>query len=592
MESCIFCVQKHLGMADGYLQEAGAGYAGRFAKALGQLALAEEEAGDWPVLQQDIRVLRKDLETTGQSGSNLLNPLLVQAEYLAAEADLTERKVSPLDHDQVIDPPLEEGDCPPECQKRRHKAAIKRAQRAGRGHAQLIAQQEPQGPQTIRRPIEAGPIGLWGEVIHQEAPKPILVLMTALASFSSGYSLTTVIKDQAKAGVLAGYDVHLVTMEQTSQNRPTIPGVTIDTIIPNVIWKEDEVDDSKVDQIRVAIDTYINGFYAPNDANPRPMVIITHDFLLQTWYICAAKALHLIGDRFDQYGMPVRWFHQIHSSVGKRPTAPGTNWRCSIPKTHRVMLVNWSDLTFLQEYYQAGPESFHTMPNIRDPEDFWGFSEQAANIAQATKMVEADIVQVYPVSTPRAQAKGVDRVLHLFGILKRDFGKKVCLVMANAHANGNQAVIQNLKSMAKGAGLEEEEFHVTSEIVGGSGANGLPMTDISALMSLSNIFCFPSVSEACGLVMLEAALAGCLLVLNNDLPTLKDFIQPEDAIWAAWGSLRQGRQGQQKTPEGYWQEVAKAIIEALQKPPNLAKRRVLRQGTAYLAKELAALRKI
>jgi len=576
MESCIVCVEKHLGMADGYLQEARAGYQGRLGKALGQLALAEDEAADrFPEFTAKIRTYRKALEAQRQTEPGYLDRLLVEVEELAAGADPSLRKQSPADHARVIDPPLEEGDCPPECQERRRWAALARA-----AAQQVILAREPQGPQTIRRPAGAGS----DEEIPQDGPKPILVLMTALADFSPGYSLTTVIKDQARAGVLAGYDVHLVTMEHTTPKKPKLEGVTFDPIIPNVVWKEDEVDDKKVARIREVMKGYLLAFFKEEGCNNRPVIVITHDFLLQTWYICAAKALHEIGDWFPQAGWALKWFHQIHSSVGPRPTHKPAQWRCTIPKGHRVMPVNWHDVQHLQKYYQADAGHFHTLPNIRAPEDFWGFSENAQLIARETGLAEAEVAQVYPVSTPRASAKGLDKVMHLFGIMKRDFGKKVCLVMANAHANGNLPMLQSLRQLAKGFDLEDE-FHITSELIPTTGAHGLPMADVSALMGLANVFCFPSQSEACGLVMLEAALAGCILVLNDDLPVMHDFIQPSEALWAPWGSIRQNR----PVDPRYWQTVAGSIISRLSGPPNSAKRRVLAHGTRYLAGELTKL---
>lgn len=569
MESCIVCVEKHLGMADGYLQEAQAGYPGRLGKALGQLALAEEEALDrFPEFAATIRTYRKALEAQRKTEPGYLDRLLVEVEKLAAASDPTLRKQSPQDHVQSLELPEHdaEGDCPPECQERRRRAA-EHAQRP-----QMIAQDGPRGPQVIRRPSDDLP----GHLGPQDGPKPILVLMTVLADFSPGYSLTTVIKDQARAGVLAGYEVHLVVMENATTKRPKLKDVTFDPIIPNVGWKEDEIDDHKVQRIEQAITSYIKNL--PQD---RQAVVITHDFLLQTWYTCAAKALHLIG---DAYGSSVRWFHQIHSSVGPRPTHKPAQWRCTIPTGHKVMPVNWHDVPYLMEYYQADADRFHTMPNIRTPEDFWGFSDTATKIALATNMAEADVVQVYPVSTPRSMDKGLDKVMHLFSILKQDQGKKVCLVMANAHANGNLPLIRNLHQMAKGFDLEDE-FFITSELVESTHVPGLPMADISALMSLSNVFCFPSQSEACGLVMLEAALAGCLLVLNDDLEVMRDFIRPEEALWAPWGSIRQNR----PSPPEVWQTLAKEVVVALNSPANQAKRHVLARGTLYLAREMAQL---
>ena len=574
MESCIVCVEKHIGMAVGYLQEAAAGYEGRLGKALGQLALAEEECiTRYPQLSGSIRAVRKGLEAQRRAQPGILDHILIQIEKIIADTDPSLRKQSPTDHVKVLEPPLEEGDCDPACEERRRLIADRKAQAAARRHVQ--AQLEPQGPQTIRRMPEA----VSDEEIDPDAPKPVLVLMTALADFHPGYSLVTVIKDQARAAVMAGYEVRLVGVNGMSQDRPKLPDVTFDPIIPALPWKEDEVDDKKVKMIEDAIRNYIKEL-----PESREVIIITHDFLLQTWYICVAKALHKIGDWFDD---DVKWFHQLHSSVGARPTAPGTKWRCTLPESHKIAAVNYTDIPHLAEYYKTETDNIITIPNIRDPADFWGFSEEAATIARVTRIAEADVAQVYPISTPRAFAKGLDKVMHLFRILKEECGQKVCLVMANAHANGNLPMLKNLKQMAKELNLEQE-FHITSDLVADTRPQGLLMQEISALMSLSNLFAFPSQSEACGLVMLEAALAGCLLVLSNDLPVMKDFIQPHEALWAPWGSIHQNR----PVPPETWKHLAETIVETLRHGANPAKRRVLARGPRYLAQELARLRQM
>ena len=84
MKSCIFCVQKHLGLADVYLQESRAGYRGRYTKVLGQLAAAEEEScADFPDLAKEIRAVRKCLEQDRKNSAISLEGLLVGVESLA-----------------------------------------------------------------------------------------------------------------------------------------------------------------------------------------------------------------------------------------------------------------------------------------------------------------------------------------------------------------------------------------------------------------------------------------------------------------------------------------------------------------------------
>ena len=399
--------------------------------------------------------------------------------------------------------------------------------------------------------------------------KPLLVLLTALSSLDVTYSLATVIRDQALAGVAAGFSVELVGMKGLAGG---IPGVKIVPLLPGVIWNEDEVSEEKAAKLEEAIRGHLAG---------REGVVIVHDLLLQTWYLSAAMALHRIGDSLPG----IRWYHQIHSAVASRPVPAVARYRARLPKGHRLASINWSDVDRLAKYYQTTPDQIMVLPNIRAAQSFLGLSDRAMAIAQAADLERADVVQIYPLSTPRAKAKGVRQVMEVFAELKHGYNLQVRLVLANAHPNGNRKMIEALQEEAAELDLKDE-FFIASEMVPTKG-QGLPEDDIRGLFSLSNVFCFPSVSEACGLVMLEAALSGAILVLNDDLAAVKDYIPPQAAIWVPWGSLQH-----QRLPVALAEatkQAAHGIIYELARRTNQAKRRVLAHGIPYLAGVLKGL---
>lgn len=397
--------------------------------------------------------------------------------------------------------------------------------------------------------------------------KPRLILLTTLGAFHSSYSLTTVIHDQAVAGIKAGYQVDLVGMKSMSaKNRLDIKDLTYVPLIPNVGWKEDEVDAEKTSQILEAIIPYLR--------ESAPATVITHDLLLQSWYLTAAASLHAIGDSIPG----IRWFHQVHSSVGPRPAQLH---RCTLPKGHRLAAVNYSDVGRLANYYQTQAEDIVTIPNIRSAPEFFGLSHTAARIADITELELADVVQIFPLSTPRAFAKGIDKAMEFLGRLREDFGLVVKLVVANSDAPGNQSTMDTLRAL--GQDTLKGGFYLTSDLIPTTGGLGLPMDDIRGLMQFQNVFCFPSTSEACGLTMLEAALSKSILVLNDDLPVLKDFIHPEQAIWVPWGSIHTPRTHAAIEP------ALLKVYQALQQPAMLAQREILQRGLKHLAGVLGGL---
>lgn len=497
MKSCIHCVENHVGKARGLWEEALAGYPGRIGMALGQLGLAEEEARKgFPAVASLLRDLRKGLEVQRLDAEPPFEHLLDIIDQKASSADPAERKMVAADkpHAQPEPTPCE-----------------------GCGGAQ-----PHRVPPVLHQHV--APEGATAEDGRH------LILLTALRDFAPSYSLVSVILDQARAAIMAGLRVTIVGMENMVPVRPRIEGVEYEPLIPDVGWIEDEVDDRKVEQIAGALAGYLRY---------KKAIVLTHDLVFQSWYLSFAKAIHLMPAGGDLSG--IRWFHQLHSSVGPRPAEEVARWRATVPKGHMMVAPNRSDVANLAQYYHSGPHQWAVLPNSRDLRSFGRLGDKAKELMSTHLLHEQDVVQIYPVSTPRMEPKGVFKVVEVFGELKR-VGKDVRLVLVNAHANGPDArqVLQRLASTCRAMGLQVgKDVLLTSELWPETASEGLPAEDVADFFRLANIFCFPSSSEACGLVMLEAALAGNLLVLNDSLPVLKDFIEPSEALWVRWGSIRE-----------------------------------------------------
>jgi hypothetical protein len=89
---------------------------------------------------------------------------------------------------------------------------------------------------------------------------------------------------------------------------------------------------------------------------------------------------------------------------------------------------------------------------------------------------------------------------------------------------------------------------------------GVPREVVTQLFQLSNLFIFTSTSENCSLILLEAMNAGCILVLNLDVPSLREFGK-ENALYFGFGSIHINRDYASK--EAYMNDVARVIIAEL-----------------------------
>lgn len=356
-----------------------------------------------------------------------------------------------------------------------------------------------------------------------------VVLLTALNSFPSSYSLVSAIFDQARmlarnprwlvqVWVMEGTDLRLAPV-----NLPD--NVQVRAIVPHSRWTEDVVDEDIVDRLSVAIR---DNLMVLGNAT-----IITHDLLFISHYISFAVAIHRIG------GMTAfAWLHVCHSAAAvKRPEGEARRYRATLPDKHRLLCLNANDAEHLATYYDVPVSQVSVAPNARDITTFGKMEPHAAALIAKHELALANIVQIFPVSGTRMEAKGVRTLISIFGKLASN-GVTAKLVLVNAHSNSPavEALLDSYKILAATNGLGGDNLIVTSHEFAGSKADGLPEQAVRDLFQVSNLFVFPSISEASSLVLLEAAISGCLIVTNESLHTLDGFVR--SAITAPFGSVR------------------------------------------------------
>jgi glycosyltransferase involved in cell wall biosynthesis len=144
---------------------------------------------------------------------------------------------------------------------------------------------------------------------------------------------------------------------------------------------------------------------------------------------------------------------------------------------------------------------------------------------------------VYPASTDRLKAKGVDKLIAIFRELK-NMKFRVCLVIANQWATGRarKEDIAGYYKRLRIGGLEvNKEVIFTSEWQDRF-ATGIPRRMLRELQLMTNLFIFPTDHESFGLSAPEAALSGVEMVLNRSLPMMWE-VQGGCGIFAEFGSF-------------------------------------------------------
>ncbi len=573
--SCYFCARKHISKASIKLQEAQLGYPAHIDLAIGELSEAEDELLELrPDLANLIRTHRKGLEASlsgDPTGAAYRVPIM---ELLKVCRDTPQALRSPpvaapvssvaaiIEASPAIAAvPVAEAPAIPDAPIAAPPAAIEPPPQKGCSPCEEAAKFRKAAEQWRARAAS-------GEV------QKFVAVLAPLGDFRPSYSLATVVLDQVRALSLIP-STHVALFVRSGADLTDLPplpaNVEVITTIPNISAGEDQVGETQVTSA-------FNWLGATFDLMPQGY-IFTHDLIFQAWFAHWAKALHLLADEYiaAKTSTKLKFFHWMHSSVGARPTKPEARWRSSVPTGHTMVALNSSDLPYLQRYYSASTESFVSIPNPRDVRVFYGMPKAAVDIVTKCHLHLADVFQLYPLSATRMHPKGVSKVVDIFAALCKARDGILCrLLVADAHANGQEGRTNKelIKRYATKIGLPDGVLNFTSDLVPANDpihTYGLEATAIRCLFQLANVFIFPTTSEAGSLVLMEAALSGNLLVLNESLPCMADYISSTDAIWVPFGSIKEAG--------GSWDAATVAgriEAELSQSKSNLSKRAILR----------------
>lgn len=226
------------------------------------------------------------------------------------------------------------------------------------------------------------------------------------------------------------------------------------------------------------------------------------------------------------------WCHWIHSSWTTRPVS----LNMKDPDSLRYTMMDRSFLVYLNEsesgnlvqMYDTDTDHVRFVHNPKDPRVFYNMHPFSWEIIKRLKLYEKDVVCVFPHCSTRMEAKGIDAVLRTIAGLKA-VGLSVGLVFCNANARKVQPEIEQKRGHAALMGLEEgTDYMFTHDL---DSFAPMPRQVVRDLMQISNIFVFGSWRETTGNVFQEAQISNNLLVLNENLPCLKELARKDKVVW-------------------------------------------------------------
>lgn len=244
-------------------------------------------------------------------------------------------------------------------------------------------------------------------------------------------------------------------------------------------------------------------------------IAITHDFFLQDTVT--------YSEGIRECNVPINWLHFARSGVGH-------SMDFSMPNA-RFVYLNHSDITYFARAIKVSPEQCRTVFNEKEPAFMFNWHPVTRMIVNKYHLWDRDIIQTYPMCSTRVEAKGLSDVIKTFVELKK-LGNKVALIVPNSNGRKRVEDLKRIKDMANELGLSDDEFIFTSLLANEEYAieSEVPNQVCTELMAISNLFIFPTRAENGPNVLLEAAMTKNLLVLNQDLPLLFDFVDKENVL--------------------------------------------------------------
>ena len=401
--------------------------------------------------------------------------------------------------------------------------------------------------------------------------KIVIGVATSFYNFDSGYSLCAVVRDQLTVLVKNGYKTILFVLPTFKDDVLVPQGVEIRKIVPQLIlepykefgfpdhWKED------VKKVRESFELNMQDITH----------LIVHDWGFIDTFIPYWTALREIIDRLSNLKQIFSW---VHSAPSTRPVLENNIHanRFTLPPKTKIIYLNHYQTNDIAEMMGAWLKDVRVVHNSRDPRTFWDLHPLVNSAVDKYSLLDKDIISTYALSTTRMiTGKGVDKFIKLHSKLKT-LGYKTALIICNAHANADKEkkTINQTQMFAYDRGLDQTDLIFTS-LEGKEYEMGVPPKVVSDFFRLSNVFTFPTISENCSLVLLEAMLSGNLLVLNKNVQSLREF-GGDNALYFDFNY-----RDNQEENERYYLDLAKILASQFEQQKTLQVKREVMKNYNY-----------
>ena len=395
-----------------------------------------------------------------------------------------------------------------------------------------------------------------------------VALFTTFYEGKSGYSPISVAETQIHMLLDHGYDPIVLVQNQYQESEDGEVGYASFEEVPQPsIWNSQSIDLRSIvpalklnRKIDAEFEQRTKLIYLELLKNLDGVdVCITHDIILQDWY----KEHNVAMRRVARERPNILWLHWIHSvpmEHGSTDKYPG-NCRYTPPPGY-IVYPNDIDRPYaIRTYKLAGQE--HRVIACRaghsiDPLLAWPYSKLTKYLVRKTDFLGGEVTAVYPARLDRG--KQPEKAIRLMaGVLKAGYEPRLIICDWQSQGDHFKKYADELMELSKSLGLGDKVFftsHLHDEC-----SQGVPRRAVIELMDLSNIYIHPSAIETYSLTIHEAALRGCLLVLNHDWPAMRELFG-SSAIYMDFSSHTVPRK-YHPSEQSFWNNEAHRLIGAL-----------------------------
>lgn len=388
-------------------------------------------------------------------------------------------------------------------------------------------------------------------------------ILTTFGSWDEAYSPVNVVKHHLLALLRYDYKPVLFVLDCFPQDFE-IEGVEIKRVIPTIQFEPYQgivrhhnvpnVFEKDIAKIVPAFEQHFKGID----------ILLCQDIIFQDSFLAYNAALRKMVMPKD-----LKLYHWMHSGPSKRlELGEPMSYLFTLPPQSKLIYMNRFDVVRAAEMYNTFPKDVRVVHNPVDYRLQEGTDALTDQIISHFGCNDADIVAVYPMSTTRMGVGGkqLDKAIKVMAGLKK-IGNKVRFIIPNAHANAanEKNEIQKMRDFAQKQGLDPRYELIFTSLIDPQWEHGIPHKVVIELIRYSDIFLFPSVSENCPLILLEAALGKNLMILNEDFSPMKDFVGP-NALYFKFDSVitTTNHAGYTDGEDGYYRDCAKIINSELQ----------------------------